>query len=182
MIAFEISVNGEKLCTAGIGDKGVLSAIINGPKRPNLSVGGLANDEHLHWLEREAGFGLKVGDEVTVRIVEADCVDEPVGRSVSPTRAETEREVSDCLEEARSLLPDSLQESATASLKIFNERMAQTHLMGAMDVLEILGDLNAAPIEFWEMLRNAAFYQSAYDECGRYGEKGRASKAKTEQE
>jgi len=84
MIAFQVSLNGERLCTAGVGDKGVLSAIVTwvlrtadgvpSPSELSLSVGGLAADAHLEW---PAPRHLAVGDEVTVRIVEAAEADPP---------------------------------------------------------------------------------------------------------
>ena len=85
MICLEVWVNGEKICLAGTGiGKGVLNSIIDlnsiGPegavKHINLHVGGLVNDEHLRWTEKR--HPLEVGDEVTIKIVEADTVDEPV--------------------------------------------------------------------------------------------------------
>jgi hypothetical protein len=93
---FEVYLNGEKLCTAGIGDQGVLTAIVNwissrhgdvrqtapeaavGPPRLMLSVGGLASscDQHMQWI----GPGdkpLKVGDEVMIKVIEALTPDAP---------------------------------------------------------------------------------------------------------
>jgi hypothetical protein len=40
MKAFEVFINGHRLCLAGVGDNGVLSAIVNW-------VGGPARDEHI---------------------------------------------------------------------------------------------------------------------------------------
>lgn len=89
MIALEIELNGKSLGTAGTTDLAVLNAIVNavgklGPEskgaRSNeedlyleLTVGGLTGreppgkDEHLTWI-REL---LKIGDSVSVRVVEA---------------------------------------------------------------------------------------------------------------
>jgi hypothetical protein len=79
--AFIVSLNGEKLIKAGIGPNGVLSTIVTwvgGGRRPRggdllFSVGGLdsRSDEHVRWHTPE----LKVGDTVTVRIVESKKVD-----------------------------------------------------------------------------------------------------------
>ena len=77
MIAFEISINGNKTTTAGIGEYGVLSAILSWVKRRadgseemTFDVGGLvSNDqrtENLRWLCEN----LNIGDEVTIRIVD----------------------------------------------------------------------------------------------------------------
>lgn len=83
MKAFEVSINGHRVCLAGVGDAGVLHAIVGwvggfGPD-PNedlsLSVCGLEklSDEHLRWHAPSLG----VGAEVLVRVVEAAAVDPP---------------------------------------------------------------------------------------------------------
>jgi hypothetical protein len=85
MIAFEIYLNGQKLCRAGISDSGVLSAIVNwsvatmasGTRNEGLflNLGGLVNPEgkHVSWINQKP---LAVGDRIQVSIVEADSVDE----------------------------------------------------------------------------------------------------------
>jgi hypothetical protein len=85
MIAFEIYLNNQKLCRAGIGDSGVLSAIVTraattmttGTRNESLflNVGGLITPEgeHVSWINQKP---LAVGDEIQVSIVEADSVDE----------------------------------------------------------------------------------------------------------
>lgn len=82
MRAFSISLNHEKLCLAGVGEHGVLSAIVNwvaGDHGSDLfiHVGGLANEEHIDWVKQKS---LQVGDEIHVKIVEARSVDKPVGK------------------------------------------------------------------------------------------------------
>jgi hypothetical protein len=84
MLAFEISLNGKKLCVAGIGDHGVLVAgvdwVVKGEEGDLfLSVSGLVSpaDEHVDWISQEQ---LKVDDEVRVRIVETTQPDEPAKR------------------------------------------------------------------------------------------------------
>jgi len=82
MLAFEVSLNGDKLCLAGIGNHGVLSSIVSWVARPGetgdlfLSVGGLFSptEQHVDWVRTRY---LSAGDEIRVRIVEADCVDKP---------------------------------------------------------------------------------------------------------
>jgi hypothetical protein len=87
--AFVVTVNGQRLCTAGIGPNGVLSAIIDwvggGRNRPSggdfgFHVGGLDSrtGEHVDWTTPE----LKVGDSVTVEIVEIDEVDPEARRHI----------------------------------------------------------------------------------------------------
>lgn len=80
MRAFKVSLNGKKLCLAGVGDRGVLSSIVNwvaGDAGADLfmEVGGLANEEHVAWINQKH---LQVGDEIRVKIVEARSVDKPV--------------------------------------------------------------------------------------------------------
>jgi len=83
MRAFEIIVNGKTLCVAGVGDEGVLSAVVDwivSPKQGDLSltVGGLiGSSEHVNWIRREP---LALDDEVRVRIVEVSQADEPTHR------------------------------------------------------------------------------------------------------
>src|SRR4051812_41960704 len=84
MTAFEVSVNGEPLCVAGIPGDCVLDVIINHVKRNldrdelDLHVGGLVSPigEHVDW----ANIELNTGDEVRVRVVESDWADEPKKR------------------------------------------------------------------------------------------------------
>jgi len=82
MRAFEIYVNGERLCCAGVSDASVLTAIIDyvgrEKERLHLHVGGLLipQDEHVRWQDRD----LTVGDDVRVKIIEIDTVDAPTKR------------------------------------------------------------------------------------------------------
>ena len=89
MLAFEIHINGQRKCTAGIRGPCVLTAgltwILREPKSRLgkrkellLGVGGLASgsDEDLEWLSRD----MQPGDEVTIRIIEAAKVDKPKKR------------------------------------------------------------------------------------------------------
>jgi hypothetical protein len=89
MRALEIHLNGEKLCTAGIGDDGVLSAIVNwvtGKSGADLHlyVGGLINPgkERVSWVEHRH---LTAGDEIQVKVVEVNSVDEPMRRTLDET-------------------------------------------------------------------------------------------------
>lgn len=82
MRSFNVSLNGKKLCLAGVGERGVLSAIISwvGEDRGEdlfIHVGGLANEEHIDWVKQK---GLQVGDEIRVKIVESGSADECVRR------------------------------------------------------------------------------------------------------
>jgi hypothetical protein len=82
MRAFNVSLNGKKLCLAGVGERGVLSAIVSwvaGDRGADLfmEVGGLANEEHVDWVNQKK---LQVGDEIRVKIVDAGSADKPVRR------------------------------------------------------------------------------------------------------
>ncbi len=88
MRAFKVSLNGKKLCLAGVGERGVLTAIVDWVagdrgEESSLQVGGLANEEHVKWTRQKR---LRVGDEIRVRIVEAATVDRPVKKQrIDPT-------------------------------------------------------------------------------------------------
>jgi hypothetical protein len=92
MIAFKVYVNGKKRCVAGIGDDGVLAAIVNSVRRKGkddlaLEMGGLISHtlEHVKWLQQEH---LRVGDRIKLEIIETDSVDEPVKRYRTDPRKE----------------------------------------------------------------------------------------------
>jgi len=83
MRAFQVSLNGKRLCVAGIGQDGVLTGIVDhvarrGRNELSLHVGGLISptEEHVTWRN----VRLKVGDIVSLKIVEADSVDSPRSR------------------------------------------------------------------------------------------------------
>lgn len=100
MKCFEVTINGEKVCTAGVGDDGVLTSILSLVMRSkasdesgesqkdnsdnlDLRVGGLINresgeSEHVEWFHQ----GLAVGDEIMIRIIEASVCDEPDEKEV----------------------------------------------------------------------------------------------------
>jgi hypothetical protein len=98
MIAFEVSVNGTRVCIAGADDCGVLIATVSAvgklgkrtvPARPNEAadihyhVGGLTSrkdpkkDVHLRW---KSVAPLSVGDSIHVKVVETDRADPPRSR------------------------------------------------------------------------------------------------------
>jgi hypothetical protein len=92
MLCFDVSLNGKRVCRAGLGPEGVLTSIVTwvyhtGPsddrsqlraKQVDLHVGGLVNDDHVAWTDMYGD--LTVGDNVLVSIVEADNPDEPSRR------------------------------------------------------------------------------------------------------
>jgi hypothetical protein len=83
MRAFEVYLNGKKLCLAGIGDHGVLTAIVNWVASPSaradsfLDVGGLVTptNEYMNWVIQES---LRVGDQILIKTVEKNSVDKPI--------------------------------------------------------------------------------------------------------
>ena len=102
--AFVVSVNGRKICTAGIGPDGVLSTIIHwvggGARRPSegafgFRVGGLdsRSNEHVDWDTP----AVNVGDVICVHIVETEVVDPEFrpesSQCVSPAQPKLARRV-----------------------------------------------------------------------------------------
>jgi hypothetical protein len=100
MIAFEVTLNGKRVCVAGTDDLSVLSTIISAsgklgsktvPPRATdttrhieYSIGGLTSrpdakkDVHLTWKSLAP---LKVGDLIEVKVVETTKVDRAVSRA-----------------------------------------------------------------------------------------------------
>jgi hypothetical protein len=79
MLAFEITVNGKIACTAGAGPKNrVLASILSWscrePNRVTFSVGGAAETDHTFEFDVPE---ISLGDEISIRIIESDSVDEP---------------------------------------------------------------------------------------------------------
>ncbi|MGE5833979.1 MAG: hypothetical protein ACM4AI_05830 [Acidobacteriota bacterium] len=101
MKVFDVFLNDRKVCRAGVGDDGVLSAIVSWarltgpaaktarrlkspPEETRLHVGGLAKNTHRNWTNRN----LKPGDRVTVAITTARSFDPPVRTTPRDPRAE----------------------------------------------------------------------------------------------
>ena len=90
MKAFIVRVNGKRLCTAGVGPDGVLTTIVNwvgGGQRGELEgnfgfhVGGLDSrtGEHLNYDTPQ----LRLGDKISVELVETDKIDPEAKRYVA---------------------------------------------------------------------------------------------------
>lgn len=85
MKAFQVHLNGRKLCTAGFSEHDVvLDAIVdyvsgNGRDELALTVGGLISpkEEYVRWVKRKK---LRMGDEIRLRIIETRSVDNPKER------------------------------------------------------------------------------------------------------
>lgn len=174
MKAFEVWINGEKRCVAGVsGDDALLSVGVLWTRvASTLQVGGMEGDEHLRWLD-QTQLALKVGDEVMFRLVETDVVDEPIQRHLSRTRAEKEAEVREHLGAARALLAFVDE----AQFALYEEHLAQNHLVGAADVLGSMGDFVAVPARFWRKLADACHALTQYEDRDRYREKFHAAQA-----
>ena len=106
MIAFEVFLNGNKVCRAGVGDLGVLTTVLSWVRREGrntetrepgkieeeltLNVSGLlsSKNEHVRWSESK----VTIGDEVRVRVVSAESVDPPDDRSTEDPAADIGRQ------------------------------------------------------------------------------------------
>ena len=102
MIAFEVFLNGNKVCRAGVGDLGVLTTVLSWVRREGrntetrepgkieeeltLNVSGLlsSKNEHVRWSESKVTIGV----EVRVRVVSAESVDPPDDRSTEDPAAD----------------------------------------------------------------------------------------------
>ena len=96
MVGYSVSRNNERLCIAGVGDVGVLTACVTwaghspaklarwaaegisdqAPMELTLHVGGLKSDDgspsvHMRWID----VGLQVGDEITIHVIDTLRVD-----------------------------------------------------------------------------------------------------------
>ena len=87
MIAFEISIDGRKACTAGVSPAGVTSVIATWVRRESseeelcLEVGGLSHDPdgasvHLRWLRQP----LRPRQRIVIDVLETEAVDPPERR------------------------------------------------------------------------------------------------------
>ena len=106
MIAFEVKLNGRRICIAGAEDLCVLSATINAagklgvktvPSRRNngsarevfYSVGGLTRrpdptkDVHLRW---KSVAPLRIGDRLVIKVLEVRKADRPKSRKKAERR------------------------------------------------------------------------------------------------
>src|SRR5260370_41817654 len=85
MKAFQVHLNGRKLCTAGFSERDVvLTAMVDyvrghGEDELALTVGGLISPkgEHVRWVKRKK---LRSGDEIQVKIIETESADSPQER------------------------------------------------------------------------------------------------------
>jgi hypothetical protein len=99
VIALEISVNGKRLYTIGADDPGFVDAsVIRERKRdaPRIQIGlsahgaNLPVDGEVEYLDWN-GSSLKVGDEVTIRVVDTDAIDAPHQRRIHDAKRNEKR-------------------------------------------------------------------------------------------
>jgi hypothetical protein len=96
MIAFVVKVNEQCVGTIGIGDSGVLNTIVSWlgrtgePGDLHLSIGGLDThtDEHVRWSDPPE---IKIGDTVSIQVIETDTVDTPIDRKTPAQLREEEQ-------------------------------------------------------------------------------------------
>ena len=83
MKAFEVYVDGEKICTAGFPKPRSLNALVfvelDDEGQCNIVVGGSEGPERLHQVWEPITFGKD--DEVTIRFGDADAADPPIGEA-----------------------------------------------------------------------------------------------------
>lgn len=79
MKALTVYINGERICTASLGDDGHVSADVtligNGDDSAFAQVGGFdgSQNHHVKWCFQQ----LKIGDEVCIVVEEAEQIDQP---------------------------------------------------------------------------------------------------------
>ncbi len=106
MIAFDVFLNGNKVCRAGVRDLGVLTTVLTWVRREGrntetrepgiieeeltLNVGGLisSKNEHVRWSDDK----LAVGDEVRVRVINLESVDPPRDRRTEDPAEDLKRQ------------------------------------------------------------------------------------------
>ena len=105
MTVFDVYMNDCRLCRAGVGRDGVLSAIVswarlagpalaearrrNGPREEaQLHVGGLRDDAHLSWSDRS----LKVGDRIAIVLAQSKNADQPATQKRRDANEDERRE------------------------------------------------------------------------------------------
>lgn len=105
MICFQVEINGKKLCTAGVGEFGVLTTVLSLVRNrqqahsvgedtveAQLKVGGTTSlsdsvDENVEWTSSS----LNVGDEVRIMITDQLQPDDPTQRTTRDPALELER-------------------------------------------------------------------------------------------
>ena len=81
MKAFPVCVNGKRTALAGLDGRGVLTTMVHlATSETNelldLEIGGLDSDSGRQMIWPSPS--IDVGDEIAIRVVEVDCIDEPM--------------------------------------------------------------------------------------------------------
>jgi hypothetical protein len=160
MFAYQISLNGKIVATAGL-QQGVMSAIANWVFIPSdvakdplqdwhagFSLAGLDNltSEHLKWFRCD----LKPGDEVSIKLVQTESVDSPSNRGLLPQKTSREEtRVADAaellrlcdqlrqIEQSANLSPEVQEALKKASLALIHvyDRGARAEIESTFDSL-----------------------------------------------
>ncbi len=122
MIAYQVQFNGKAVALAGL-NQGVVSAIANwvfvpsdlaiDPAtdwRASFSLGGLDNatNKHLHWFRTD----LRIGDEITLKLVQVEEVDAPKEPLFSKSPEEIKQILNEEFERSRNAEQDDGTKSA----------------------------------------------------------------------
>jgi hypothetical protein len=112
---------------------------------------------------------INVGDELLVKVVDVETVDEPTQRESMEEEDERLNRVKEQLGVARTLLPSPLTKGDYfVSTKGFEELLAKGRLELAVEILEAVGELNDASPQFWEELLPPVLDLGMYDRASRY--------------
>ena len=94
MKAFVVSVNGKRVCVAGVANIGVLDVHTvwcrtDSSETLELAIGGMdsTTDEQLEW----DAPAIDVGDQITIKVVDVDSVDPESTREFFPVSPRDER-------------------------------------------------------------------------------------------
>ena len=104
MICFQVEINGKKLCTAGVGEFGVLTTVVSLVRNrqahsatddipeAQLKVGGTTSlSDNVHENVVWTSSSLKVGDELRIVITDQLQPDDPTERTTRDPALELER-------------------------------------------------------------------------------------------
>lgn len=164
MRAIEMWINGEKKFVAGTEDSGVHACLNYAPQGIDLSAFGSvtkgSDSFFLHWGRQM----LKVGDEVTLRLIETDEVDAPESEKRQETQAEKDENMRERLRSAHTLL----SEADAPVPPLFEQRLGENNFVEAMCVIGNAGESHGMNASFWQQLGRIAHTLQRYDESSHY--------------
>jgi hypothetical protein len=126
MIVFEVQINGQVVCNAGVGDLGVLTAVLKWARRdPNdcpegldlkewsaqeldLSIGGtVGHEKHGHqFLDWVRDRRVSVGDDIRIKVLDEPECDPPIAKRIETSEFVEERK-REYLEQLKKEFPDA---------------------------------------------------------------------------